>query len=89
MAVHETPHLKEFMNGLFECRYAEFYKTFPGVLDQVSSGARAAHVECALPVYVEADRFPVGHSVSHASHSLPSVQIGKATDPVAREPLEL
>jgi 26S proteasome regulatory subunit N7 len=35
MAVHETPHLKEFMNGLVSCRYGEFYKTFPGVMDQV------------------------------------------------------
>ena len=39
MAVHETPHLKEFMNGLYDCRYAEFYKEFPGVLDQVRASA--------------------------------------------------
>merc|ERR1712216_462699 len=28
-------HLKEFMNGLVSCRYGEFYKTFPGIMDQV------------------------------------------------------
>lgn len=34
-AVHETPHLKEFMFALHNCKYAEYFKHFVGVLDEV------------------------------------------------------
>merc|ERR1719265_185914 len=33
--VHDTPHLKEFMQSLHDCNYSAFFAEFPGLLDQV------------------------------------------------------